>query len=214
MTVFTIEFEFQGKRYNDASEGLRAFATQLGKDWDGSARVLSEELKLFLTEVTQALATRHGGAWPGGTSSQTLSKRSGALVNSLLSGVKVEGTTFASLAGSISSDVPYAGIQETGGVIKPKTAKYLAIPLPAALNNAGIPLRDGPRSWPNTFVARSKAGNLLIFQKLGTSIIPLYVLKDQVTIPPRLGLGKTLAAGLPYFVEQAMDAMVRNLQKA
>ena len=27
--------------------------------------------------------------------------------------------------------------------------------------------------WPNTFVARSKAGNLLIFQRRGTSIVPL-----------------------------------------
>ena len=74
-----------------------------------------------------------------------------------------------------------------------------------------MPLQSSPRSWPNTFCTTSKAGNLIIFQKRGTSIVPLYVLKTQVTIPPRLGMRKTLEAGVPYFVERAMDAMVKEV---
>ena len=41
--------------------------------------------------------------------------------------------------------------------------------------------------------------------------MPLYVLKTQVTIPPRLGMRKTLEAGVPYFVERAMDAIVKEV---
>jgi hypothetical protein len=119
----------------------------------------------------------------------------------------------ATVTGTIGSDLPYARIQEFGGTITPKKAKFLAIPLPAALNANGTPIKSSPRDWPNTFCAKSKAGNLLIFQRRGTQIVPLYVLKSSVYIPPRLGLKKTLDAGIPYFVERAMDQMVRNLQQ-
>ena len=89
-----------------------------------------------------------------------------------------------------------------------------AAALPAALNSHGTPRTKGPRDWQNTFVAKSKAGNLIIFQKRGSQIMPLYVLKTSVTIKPRLGMKKTLDAGLPYFVDRAMDAMVRDIAAA
>jgi hypothetical protein len=69
------------------------------------------------------------------------------------------------------------------------------------------------RDWPNTFVAKTKAGNLVIFQKRGATIVPLYVLKTQVTIPPRLNMRTSLDAGLPYFVDRAMDAIVRSVME-
>jgi len=210
----TITFQFRNQTWTDAAAGLKAFNDTLKRDWDGSAKILSRELKSFLDEVAQALSTRHGGSWPGGTTVDTLSKRSGALAASIIRSVKVSGETFATIQGSIGSDTPYAGIQEFGGTINAKSGKYLAIPLPAALDAAGVPLMSGPRAWPNTFVAKSKAGNLIVFQKRGTSIIPLYVLRTSVTIPPRLGLKKSLDAGLPYFVGKAMDDLVRAINVA
>jgi phage gpG-like protein len=213
MAAYEIEFSFRNQRYNDAEKGLAAFAEAISADWDGSAIILSREMKSFLDEVAKALAERHGQAWPGGTSAQTLSKRSGKLVGSIVDSVRVTGTTMATVQGTIGSDLPYARIQEFGGTITPKKAKFLAIPLPAALNANGTPIKSSPRDWPNTFCAKSKAGNLLIFQRRGTQIIPLYVLKSSVYIPPRLGLKKTLDAGIPYFVERAMDQMVKNLQQ-
>jgi phage gpG-like protein len=213
MAAYEIEFEFRNKRYTDAEKGLAAFAEAISADWDGSAQVLSREMKAFLDEVAKALAERHGTAWPGGTTEQTLSKRSGNLIASIVDSVRVTGTTMATVQGTIGSDLPYARIQEFGGTITPKKAKFLAIPLPAALNSNGTPIKSSPRDWPNTWCARSKAGNLLIFQRRGTQVVPLYVLRSSVTIPPRLGLRKTLDAGLPYFVSRAMDEMVRSLQE-
>ena len=206
----SLGLDFRNKRFKDAAVGLRAYAKALQVDWDSLAPVLSKELRSFLDSVAEALAKRHGVAWPSGTSGQSLSKRSGGLVDSIIKSVTVEGTTFETIEGHIGAAFPY-GIHEFGGVITPKSAKYLTIPLPAALDNRGVPLRKSAREWEHTFVATSKAGNLIIFQRRGAAIVPLYVLKSSVPIRPRLGMGKTLDAGLPYFREHAMDQMVQKL---
>jgi hypothetical protein len=210
---FAIEFNFRGKRFTDASQGLRAFASSLKRDWSGATSTLSEEMRDFLNGVAEAMAQRHGGGWPGGTGGKTLSKRTGALVQAIVGSVKVNGASFTTITGEIGAPgIPYAKIQETGGTIKPKSSKFLCIPLPTALDGNGVPLRKSPRDWENTFVATSKAGNLMIFQKRAGSIVPLYVLKDQVTLPPRLGMRDTLTAGLPYFVDHAVAAILKAMR--
>ena len=215
MAAYEINFEFRSQRFQDAEKGLKAFSDVLMKDWDGSAKVLSAELKDFLDSVAQALANRHSGGWPGGTTAATLSRRSGALTDAIIKSVEVLGATMNTIEGHIGAPgIPYARIQEDGGTITAKGGKFLCIPLPAALDSNGLPLQSSPREWPNTFCARSKAGNLLIFQRVGTNIRPLYVLKESVVIPARLGMKTTLDAGLPYFVSRAMDEMVRNIREA
>ena len=207
---FTIELEFRNQRWTDAAAGLRAFYDILGKDWDGSAKVLSREMKSFLIAIADAIATRNSNGWPGGTTPTSLSQRTGTLNEAILNSPEVTGETFENIRGAIGAPgVKYALIQETGGVISAKNGKFLAIPLPAAMTSDGVPLLPGPRNWPNTFVARTKNGNLVIFMKKGVQIVPLYVLKPQVTIPARLKMGETLDTGLPYFVDQAMDKMVK-----
>ena len=207
---FTIEFEFKNRRFTDAALGLHSFYEALNKDWDGAAKVLSKELREFLTQVVEAIVQRNSGGWPGGTTTTSLSKRDGKLMAAIEGSIEVHGETFDSIQGSIGAPgVVYARIQELGGTIHAKNAKYLAIPLPAALDGSGMPLQSSPRDWPNTFCAKTKAGNLLIFQKRGVTIVPLYVLKTSVTIPPRLNMRTTLQAGVGYFVDRAADAMVR-----
>lgn len=206
----TLEFEFRNRRFKDAAQGLRTFYQVLKRGWDGSAKPLSEELRSFLDAVAEALATRHGGSWPGATTPKTLSRRSGAMLNSIVTSVKVEGQTFETIRGTIGGSM-VARVQEFGATITPKKAKFLTIPLPAALNSNGTPIKKSAREWENTFVARSKAGNLIIFQRRGAQIVPLYVLKTNVTIPPRLGMKATLDSGLPYFVDRTMDRMVKDV---
>ena len=183
-TTLDFSFEFRNKRFKDAEAGFRAFARAIKQDWDGSAKVLSNELREFLDGVAEALAQRHGGAWPGGTTTNTLSSRSGAMVQSIIESVEVNGRTFDKITGQIGGSM-IAAVQEFGATITPKTAKYLTVPLPAALDSQGIPKKKSAREWDNTFVAQSKAGNLIIFQRDGAKIIPLYVLKTSVTIPPQ-----------------------------
>lgn len=211
--TFELGFEFRNQRFRDAERGLRVFAAELSKDWDGAAKILSAEIKTYLDSVAAALAQRHGTPWPGGTGPKSLSKRSGNLVASIEKSVKVTGSTFGELEGHISAAFPGI-VHEFGATIKPKKAKFLTVPLPAALDSRGIPIRKSARDWPNTFVARSKAGNLIIFQKRGTEIVPLYVLRSSVKIPPRLGMRETLSIGIPYFVERAMDRIVKGVSLA
>ena len=213
-TSFTVEFEFRNQRFADAATGLRAFYDLVERDWDGSARALNHELRSFLNQVVEAIVSRNSSAWPGGTTATSLSKRSGDLVAAIEGSVKVTGTTFETVQGSIGAPgIVYARIHETGGIIRAKNVKFLTIPLKAALNANGTPIMESARDWPNTFCAKSRAGNLIIFQKRGAQIVPLYVLKSSVKIPPRLNMRTSLDAGLPYFVDKAMDAIVRSVME-
>jgi hypothetical protein len=75
-------------------------------------------------------------------------------------------------------DVKYARIQDEGGIIKAKNIKYLTIPFPGVKGTS-----DNYRG--NSFVFKSKAGNLIIATKTGKGqkLKPLFLLKKQVTIP-------------------------------
>jgi hypothetical protein len=212
MGPVSISFEFRNKRYEDAGKGLEAFAKELTTDFKSLTPVLKRELKSYLEGVALALQKRHGNPYPGGTGTKTLSVRSGRAMKSIGESIKVTGSQLHDVTGGIGG-VGYLRTHEHGATIKPKTKKYLAIPLPAALNSNGTPKRKGPRDWDNTFIGTSKKGNLLIFRKEGAGIVPLYVLVKQVTIKPRLGMGDTLNAGLPYFVDKAMEQMLKEVLK-
>lgn len=208
--ALTIGLEYRGKRYNDASVGLAALSKELGTSLTRAAPALRKEIKNYLDTVALALNQRHGSPWPGGTGGQTMSVRSGALNRSIRDSVRVSGSTVNTLRGQIGS-IFYGRIHEYGGVIKPKKAKYLTIPLPAALTSNGTPKKPTARDWDRTFVITSKKGNLLIVRKQGRGIVPLYVLKKSVRIPARLGMGDTLEKGAPQFVDKAMSAMAKTI---
>ena len=75
----------------------------------------------------------------------------------------------------IGTNKPYARIQDLGGIIRPKSARNLTIPIGGT--------RGRVRDHPDGFFIRSKAGKLLYVKKIGKNQIkPLFVLKKQVTI--------------------------------
>ncbi len=136
----------------------------------------------------------------GGTTDTKLRVRSGKLRGSVLP-LKTE-TNEERVEGGVSIGTIYGrthfGPEGQETTITPKKGKYLTIPLPAAMTKAGV-LRGAARSgpWGETFLAKTKAGNLVIFGKLkvmkGKSagklrkrIVPLFVLKKSVTIPARV----------------------------
>ena len=100
-------FDFRTQRFADAEKGIKAFSDALGKDFNDTApKTLSAELRSFLDTVAEALADRHGSPWPGGTTPQTLSTRSGDAVQSIIDSVRVEGSTFADIIGYIGGAFP------------------------------------------------------------------------------------------------------------
>lgn len=205
-----LEFSYKNKRYQDAAAGLKALGRDLADAEQRIAPILKQQLLKYLQSTAETLAQRHSTPYPGGTTPTTLSRRSGNAIASIKGSVRVTGQALGDIKGHIGGAF-YLRIQEFGGTIRPKNSKYLTIPLGEALNADGTPKKKSAREWNNTFVAMSKAGNLIIFQKRGRQIVPLYVLKKQVTIPARLGMGKALRDGIDVFVDAVASEMWKGL---
>lgn len=148
-------------------------------------------------------------------SGQVLKARTGRLRASIGSVVTNNDEGIVGLIGSgvrQGDRVPYANIHETGGILRPKIAKYLAIPLKNALTAAGA-LKKKPREWANTFVTRSKNGNLFIMQHRGKrglgAVIALFLLKKSVKIPARHYMERTKEAIAP----KLLDIMTRSIDR-
>ncbi len=178
---------FKNKLYGNPEEAIEALIDDLDiLDERAIPLALQTSMKRYLNLIAGRLASRHGGPWPTGTGQNKLSSRSGTGVKSILDSVEVSEHN-GDVTGKIGG-IFYLGTQEFGGVIRVKRSKYLTIPLPAALDARGVPLKRRARDWADTFIKRSKAGNLIIFQKRAGEIVPLYVLKKRVKIPKRLGM--------------------------
>ncbi len=208
-------FQFRGKRFDSAAAGLNAFSNKLAKSVKDFNPVIQREMRNMLDTVVDALRQRHSTSWqpnqklPSGAKTGRLAKRSGKMLADIEKSIKVSGMGLTEIRGEIAGP----RIHEQGGRIRPK-GKFLAIPLPAALNANGTPKKRRARDWRNTFVTKSKRGNLLIFQKKGAGkIVPLYVLKTTVLIPQRLGLNATLEAAAPVFVDRVFNALLRQIIK-
>jgi hypothetical protein len=209
-----------GQRYKSAKKGIDAFARKIGNIMpaDRLNRTISRELKNYLDTVAFAMRERHSVSWdpflptlPSGPSKGRLAHRSGSLVDEIEKSVNVT-TSGEVVAGEIGGGLsPYALIHEQGGVVRAKKSKYLTIPTRFALDSQGVPLKRKARDWPNTFIQTSKRGNLIIFQKRGANIVPLYVLKKSVVIPPRLGLGKTLEVTEGPFIDKLFKLLLDDI---
>ena len=116
------------------------------------------------------------------------------------------------VAAEVYSDLVYAGIQDRGGTIRPKTRKNLAIPL--------RPMPIG--KWPRHFGAgqltliRSRRGNLLLVEaealKRG-EIRPVFVLKKEVQIPAKNYLAEAEKRAEPEMTDILGDFTIKRLAK-
>jgi hypothetical protein len=161
----------------------------------------------------------------GGTTDTRLRARTGKLRASCIP-IKTE-IKEGSVEGGISFGTVYGRVHvgPKGQVttIVPKRSKYLTIPLPAAMTKAGVgkgSARLGP--WTNTFVRKSKAGNLIMFgqmtsyskvkvggtavkglaiRKISSNVVPLFVLKKQVKVKARIHPEDLIAWIKPKMIE-------------
>lgn len=168
---------------------LRRAPREVTREMAGAFRVIGSRFVRFMTKER----LRKSGVPTTGDPRPGLFRRTGGLARSL--NRKVDG------AGRINDlkltvgwldprSASIAGVHEFGATIRPKSSQYLTIPLPAAQTPAGV-LRQPARSYTNAFVFRSKAGNLILARKSGKGIEPLFVLKREITIPPRLEFQKS-----------------------
>lgn len=144
-----------------------------------------------------------------------LTTRTGALKRSL--GAKLSGTGSADLKLRLTSGgVPYARIQEQGGIIRPVKARFLAIPLEANKTAAGVARYPSPRAFISshpgqTFFLRTDQGKLLLMWKNPTAAarksartgkgeaVPLWLLVRQVELSGPKAPTKTAPSRLGFF---------------
>lgn len=204
----SVALRYKGKLYPDASVGIEVFRG----DFDQAVRKIPKTLQIqlgrLLHNVAQQMVQKHSTSYSGiKEGGAALKRRSGKALRSIMQSVSSEaGSTIESVHGSIGG-IGYLSIHEYGGTVTAKRAKYLTIPTEHALDSKGNPLKPRARDWKDTFIARSKAGNLIIFQNQGAGKkpIPLYVLKRSVQIKPRLGMRKAL--------ERGSDKMIRDIMR-
>lgn len=160
------------------------------------------------TAFQATAADVHGKVSDGINDGNPLHNRSGVLKRSLKHAVY--GNDLGSLHSDVWSDVVYAPIQETGGKVEAKKAykgvpggPYLNIPLPANKTPAGVTRMQAKEVFASGgFLVRSGAGNWLVM----LNGQPMFVLKKEVTIPPRLGMEKAANDAVPTLLSRLKDA--------
>jgi len=149
---------------------LQAFASKFGIRL---TRQLISDSKTVLQHVSGNIRTEIN-AW----TSRTSERKTGALARSFRPGVMQRG---GAIEMGVYSDLPYARIHETGGVITPKNGKYLTIPIsPTARLKAA-------REWTNLKFVHHPPHNpvLATTTKGGKVIKPHYILVKSVKITPK-----------------------------
>lgn len=178
-----------------------------------SRRVMAETKRILRTEAV--LMGSHikkdlmSGPRPG-----RLGVRTGALRSSVKSMAVTESPGLLESGVSFGTQYARTHVGPKGQVttIKPVNAKYLTIPLPAAMTRSGV-TRGSALSgmWGDTFFARSKKGNLILFgrkvaqkgKQAGEAVgeaVPLFLLKKQVKIKARIHPEDILAWEKPKMI--------------
>lgn len=118
---------------------------------------------------------------------QALKVRTGALRRSF--SVIVRGDAKNGVVGVVTTTSKYFGVHERGATIRPVRAKFLAVPLQAAMTPAGVSRYPSPlrTSLPAAFPEGVFVHNNVLFGKKDGKAIALFALRKQIVIPPRIG---------------------------
>ncbi|PHR91971.1 MAG: hypothetical protein COA69_09405 [Robiginitomaculum sp.] len=158
-------------------------------------------------------------------SGKRLKRRTGSLARSVTSRAELINRVPAIRVGIFRGPaVKYAQIQEEGGIIKPKKAKALAIPVGEALTPAGVERFGGPRGYPGELrflpfrrgiaigklVDEQEAKDLEDNDESPWEAAALYILATQVEIPASHWLSGPVNSNLPK-IAQALNAYVKEL---
>lgn len=208
--TYELDVFVDGKKYPSLEAGFSPLSRRL-KDSDKLIKTIyKRRLRNFLNKIATDLERIHGTPYSGASSEDRLHSRTGEGVASIRKSITVTGSSTANIIGSIGG-LSRLGIHEFGGTVTPKRSKFLTIPLPAALDSRGVPLRQTARQWDKTFIIKSKKGRLLIVRERGASIEPLYLLAKSATIRPRLGMRNMVQARLAKFADDLADDIVTQI---
>jgi hypothetical protein len=148
MAELQIQVSAQGQRL------LKELSTRLSE-----TEIFSGLLRFFGREGLKAA----GYITKEHLSGQMLRRRTGSLARSVTGlGITRNGAPAMRVGVLRGPALAYAWLQEEGGVIKPKKAKALAVPVNEALTPAGVPRKRGPREYKNLMFVRFRPGRNVI----------------------------------------------------
>lgn len=165
---------------------------------------LSRGIKTSLAETERTHKTKVIGRKGGETRSDVWTVRTAEASRSFH-----RDWTSGELAGAYGSELTRVGVLEMGtqealgGPLRPRRAKYLAIPTDAA--RVGVGRAVSPKDRSDLVFVISRRGNPVLLQKDTGEL--MFVLKREVTIPPRPTLQRTVEVAQPA-VDKAMLAAV------
>lgn len=175
------------------------------KQLENIPRATRYQLTAWGSKAVRALKAKGGGG--------VLKTRTGHLRRNIDMRMKDLGPYYILTVGTGPSvfreKVKYAQILDRGGTILPRQKKMLTIPLGKT--------KGWARNYDNTFIQKSKKGNLLIFQNVGSGkkrkIKPLFLLKDKVTIPAKRWFSGTIKRLTPDRIRMMSKAEVLKVAK-
>ncbi len=145
-----------------------------------------------------------------------LHRRTGNLANSIH--VIVVGDQLSELNLYAYSNVIYARTHEghddgSSYVIRAKNAyknvpggPYLNIPLPPNKTPAGVMRHTASQVFAKGgHIVKSKSGKWIVLGRTHNGFAPMFVLKKEVTIPPRLGMKQAISDELPRLESRIID---------
>lgn len=184
-------------------------------------RELGFAMRDIANDIPVEIIKRMKGYKPGKRQkSWPLMVRSGKLAQTVQGrklGTSIDDLRVAISAGS--SSVPYAGIQEYGGTIKPnKPGGRLRMPLQSILTAkgnvkgkyeiveraSGYQTAGGKPTWIS--------GRAIMIME-GGKPRPIWALLTEAKIPPRLGIGKTIEKNGKYIRDRLLEAIDRAMPK-
>jgi len=199
--------------------GVRRLLQRLSR---ANTRVQQTTKRILGARLIEAVRYARTQFLTGGTTAERLAVRTGRLRAAFGAQVTGQGWQIQGRLGYIvpqqvgrdgADPLIYARVHEGwptnrgSTTIRPRSARYLTVPLEAAKTAAGV-ARGRARDFDETFVRRSRAGHLIIFQRQGDGqISPLFLLLPEVTIPARPALRPTVAYIRPLIVEDLAQAL-------
>ena len=213
MLVLTLSID--GKQQESIESGIARLAPAVARCLESAAKPIAMAVQDYMNGIASTMQAMHSQSYPPGTVGSdypNLYVRSGSGLQSILESLRVVNPgSLEGITGTISGGT--MGWHEEAQTMSPRHSQYMTIPLPAAMDSRGIPLKSSARDWANTFVRMTRNGNLIMFQKRGLSIIPLYLLKSRVSRPARLGMQAAFEQRIPWFESRVLGEIDAALDR-
>lgn len=125
-----------------------------------------------------------GRARPGGGGGSLPLLDTGVLRNSFQVRVEADGA-------SVGSVLPQARLHQYGGIVRPKRAKNLSIPLTAMAKRAGSPRRFPRKLEFRPFKTKGANAVGVLYERKGSAQVDHYLLVKEVAVPARPIIGES-----------------------